>query len=229
MADRGFVWNTTPLDQLVTQAKSTIAERNQQFPYDVNVEGLTYTPVLPSGRTGDGTPPGLSEAELASYSAAMVGSWEEVISVEVLGATLETSADGCVTEGRIAVYGSLDVAYFVESEGPNAITRAANLARRSPEVVPVLESWSECMSERGYLFDDFTYARSAGLASPEGGQDIANADSECTNQVDLLSAFNREFSAQLAVFQDEHLGELERLGAARALAVERAKALLGAG
>jgi hypothetical protein len=228
MAASGFEWKTTPFDVLKTEASVSNIEDSEELPYDPRAEGVPYLvhPVSAAPKAANEVPPGASEASAARYRAAVAGDWNDVATVNVLGAELQTPRGGCLARARVEVFGSLETAFYFESEAANVVSRSRNKTRQAPEVGAALAAWQRCMASHGYNFEYFTDARLAARNDQTSALQIAQADSECATASSLRTIFVARFNQELNSFSESNLHSIVKFTEARDSAVERAKKAL---
>lgn len=225
----GFDWKETPLDIYQSQYRSARDARVGEFPYDAAIEGLPYSnpeaPIVPNVSINSGA--GLSENELEQFALVVGGSWDDVVTVDVFGTSMQTPRSGCISKARLRIFGSLEAAFFVESEAANAVSSARHATRQTPEVIEALDHWKMCMAESGHQFVDFTEARMRAHDHPSEAQAVAVADDRCTREANLGRVFDAAFNRAVDEFADSNTAALAEYQVAIDQAIEVAKDVLG--
>jgi hypothetical protein len=233
MADHGFRY--VPIDVATAEAESaaTIANRRADLPYDSAVEGASYAlPRKGPPRTfdNDAYVRGLAPSEQSAWGSAALGDPEDAVEIQVPQGTLSLPRKGCLTEGRVKVFGSLENAAQFLAGLANFRTGAIIAALAEPAVSEALGEWRTCVHSRtGRDFESFDQARQYAYDHAADAQSIAGADSDCTGSSALGSTFSAAFQRQLDQAINDNIGELEGYTEGLAVALANAKAVLSNG
>lgn len=232
MRSVGFPYEVIGYEVLVgwMQASADDAQRNQ-FPYDASIEGVPYvdpaesTPADPN----EAYIRGLDEAAQVAYGDALQGDIQNRIEVAVLGNNAGTPRDGCVSEARTALYGSLEGALVSMILTGNLAPAAHARTRSQLRVADATDLWVECMAGDGFVFANFGEARAAAYARPAEAERIARADDQCTKQSDLAATYVSEFELARSIIIEENAEQFAASQEARITAIQKAQELLAEG
>lgn len=218
MQERGFQY--VPIDLAVATAMASADDYDDiaAWPIDPAVESAGYRlPAVDDDAPfdNDAYARSLEPAQMQAWSDAALGDFDETVSVSTPdGESFEVPVDGCLSESRVATFGSIENAIMYEVGLSTIELEAASRTRSDPSVVDALSAWSTCMKEStGYNFTDFSEARALvrGDASKNGV--IAPADAECTTKTGLDKTYRDVNARKLDEVIDANLGRLEAFDA----------------
>jgi hypothetical protein len=231
MSARGFQYVPIDLATATAESAATLANRRVDYPFDPSVEGSTYAPltVAPAPSVNnDVYARTLPPSESAAWADAALGDFDDAVHVQLpTGDVLDIPKKGCLTEGRVRVFGSLEDDAMFEAGIGNLRTTAIVRTLAEPSVADALNGWVSCMHDAtGRDFDSFDQARNYAYAHQREAQVIAKADGICTASSSLRSTFVLRLNEIMAAILDENLGTLEDYDSRVKIAVETAKKLL---
>ena len=228
MTQLGFTFVAFDYESLKSSYQASARAANyERFPYDSVSEGIPYVQTvepLPEDPNAARIA-SMSEEERTVYGDALQGFITDRVAGQALGVTLETPREGCVSEARVQIYGSLENAMASLIVSSNLYNVAHQGARLSPEVASALESWIGCMAASGYDYEDFTQARQAAKANDALA--IASADSQCVEAANLSTLYRAAYEAALRdTLEIDGRAGVDALVQVRRNALSRAKDLL---
>lgn len=232
MQAQGFPYQVLDYQVLVRWMQSTADDSQRtQFPYEAAIEGLPYA-------TGSEANPGdpnashirsLDEAGQVAYGDALQGHIQNRIEVTVLGSAAGTTRDGCMSEARTSLYGSLEGALYSMFLTGNLAPVAHARMKSVPLVVDAMSKWNSCMAAEGYDFAGFGEARASAAAGLGEADRIAQADDSCTQDSDLASIYASEFQLAQEAIIEGNAEQFAMMQEVRANAIRSAQELLAEG
>ena len=227
MARSGFQYIALDLATATAISEAETANRRVDLPINPGVEGTGYQPLaeVPS-RTfdNDAYARSLGESERQAWANAGLGSFDDVTTVVLPGGiSFDIPNDGCLTEGRTTVFGSIEAALGFEAGLSRVRIDAHGRTTADEAVVAAMTEWSACMLERtGQQFRDFSQARRIASEDPTRSLSIAEADAACTIQTGLRDVYVSVLAANTQVLIDENLPLLEQYSESISDAIARA-------
>lgn len=159
---------------------------------------------------------GLPEHERARYSATLDGlSSGSMVTARLPGGrTVQASDSGCLAEAKGRLYGDFETWFQVEKIAENLSMTYVGKVLKDSRFVRALETWSTCMTSRGYDVADPPGARELltrltnGMTREESFAvevELAVAEASCANATPLAETAR-------AVRDEYHAKELRRYG-----------------
>lgn len=229
MTAKGFQYVPIDLATATTAAEIDISNRRADLPYDVSVEGSNYVPMaeLPAAPfDNDAYANTLEVGEREAWSNAALGDFDDTTNVILPGGiSFDLPKDGCLTEGRVSTFGSIEAAIGFEA-GLSRIRIDARLRTEADEqVIAAMSAWSECVEKvTGRTFAHFSDARRSAYEDPSVSQDLAVADADCTQSTQLGQVYNRTLAGYTEDLIDENAAQLETYETSILAALDQAKA-----
>ncbi len=216
---------TATLDRI---KQSADPGQRSQFPYVASIEGMPYSPRVEEVPLdlNNSYIRGLDENALVAYGDALQGDIQDRVEVSVLGNSAGTPRAGCISEARIALYGSLEDAMTSVILSGNLAPTAHARARSDPAALDALGSWADCMARVGFTFADFGEARAAAGARPDDADRIARSDDECTIETNLSATYTAAYEAARSAVIEANIEQFRAAGEARTSAIKNAQQLL---
>lgn len=213
MADAGFEFVTTPSATIAEQERQAASEVPPEYGFD-DVEaarrvgyGLadasSTSGVLPSDQANVAIYEALPQAEKARYDELLNPSLDNAITVRLDdGSEVSTSAEGCVAEARVTLYGDLAEYIKLSHVALNLRNEARARVESDESYGDSLEAWASCMENRGFQFAAWFEAYEAAINAPSREVEIAVADTSCAQEVGSVRIGNQ--------VQDKHEQEVLR-------------------
>lgn len=229
MAEQGFTYealNYEDLRSTLTEAV-TVVDR-VEFPYDPDVEGIPYA----SSKEPTHADPNvayirsLSESARATYGEALQGSIQDRATVNVLGSVVSAPRGGCQSKARTQLYGTIEDAITSLMMSANLRPSAETIAREDAGVIAAMSSWSDCMRDSGFQFDNFGAARSSAQSAPTTSERVATADGRCTATSRLGEIYRHVYNQAMQTLIDNNFSQYEATAHAQSRAIQRANALV---
>ncbi|MEU0954658.1 hypothetical protein ABZ353_20270 [Streptomyces niveus] len=151
----------------------------------------------------------LPKKERISYSLALIGSLDDMISVRTpSGGTFETPRTGCLVDASTQLYGDHERWFHANKTVTSVTPVYVPKILRDRRLTNVLKPWSRCMSESGYDYadpdglragrDSLTKGMSDGEAE-DAEVEVAVAEAGCAARTGLgttARALEREYRAK---------------------------------
>lgn len=192
---------------------------------------------------GDGGSEAMSPERQEAFDLAMNGSDESArasYTIPGVGAVMEFSREGCVAQGRVEVYGSLEDALQVKGY-INAILHEAQKVGSGAEkaIASTQDAYQECMAGNGY---DLKFPDADKYALAEFGQyrlfheepsaeeqQLAMTDYSCQQESGMVDAVNEAFFDSAAAWITSNEEEILGMAELRQEAELRSKQIINAG
>jgi hypothetical protein len=224
MQAAGFEYSAVALSTAEASARGSEEAFKQNFPFTGD-SSVSYASVGPEAvdSTNVDYLSSLSPAEQERYNLVLAGDWDDTVEVDLNGSPMATPRSGCISEARVAMYGSLEDALISQFFVGNLRNLALGNTMADPTVAAAIESWVACMGSAGFSFQSFAEARSYAYSNSNVAGVVAQADADCVAQGSLGSTFSSVYNEQLVSQIEAYQGYLEDVAAstAAALAVAR--------
>lgn len=228
----GFPYETPQYSALLERTQTSAADaRRSQFPYAAELEGIPYEPIVEAAPfdPNEAYIRSLDETALAAYGDALQGDIQDRVEVMALGNSAATPREGCVSEARTELYGSLEAALTSLILAGNLTPAAHSRARTEPDVVDAMKAWADCMRGVGFPFTEFEQASAAALAQPDDADRIARADDQCTRESELATRYTTAFEQARDAVIEANIEQFNAAARARTVAIDQAERLLAGG
>lgn len=228
----GFPFEALQYSAVLERMQTSAADaQRSQFPYVADVEGIPYEPIAEAAPFDPNVAyiSSLDETARAAYGDALQGDIQDRVEVAALGNSAATPREGCVSEARTELYGSLEDALTSLILAGNLTPAAHSRARTDSDVVDAMKAWADCMRAVGFDFTEFGQARAAALARPEDADRIARADDQCTQESDLATQYATAFEQARDAVIEANVEQFNAATRARTVAIDQAERLLAEG
>lgn len=230
MAREGFQFVPLDLATAIGIAEAREDERRADLPIDDAAEATGYIqPRVDPGRAfdNDAYANSLNDAARDAWSRAALGDFGDAITVNMPdGNQVSIPKAGCLSEARVALYGSVEDAMMFEMGIAGMRVAAMMTADADPDVVTARADWVRCMSASGWTFEHFTQARQYAYQHPDEALSVWTADRTCSRSSGLRDAFGRALQQSVEDLVDENLGLIEQYESSVDQAIDRATDLL---
>lgn len=228
MSAKGFQYVPLDLATATAAVDSDLANRRTDLPYDMSIEGSDYMPLIDAPAPAfdnDAYANSLEPGERQAWSDAALGNFDDTINVVLPGGiSFDFPKDGCLTEGRVSTFGSIEAAIGFEG-GLSRIRIDSRLRTEADqEVIAAISNWSDCMRKStGRTFAHFSDARRSAYADSSVSKAVATADASCTASTGLGEAYNRTLARHTQELIDENASQLEAYSTSILAALDEAK------
>lgn len=163
----------------------------------------------------------LTATDREKYFRALLGP-QEAAQVEIElsnGMVIATSKEGCIAEAQAELYGSVEAQLAFNGLVNEYLSAASDTGNdRDARLAPLVPDFRRCMQEQGYdvenlgvqmLADElFGKYRAPGDAPGKAEQELAVADFQCQEQIDLRGVVAESFAQGAAEWINANEGKL---------------------
>lgn len=230
MARKGFRFVPVDLATASAIAEARQDEGRADMPLDDVIETAGYHPLpLAPDRAfdNDAYANSLDDAARSAWSRAALGDFDDAVTVNLPdGNQVSIPKTGCLTEARVALFGSVEDAIMFEMGVAGIRVTAVLSADADPDVVTARADWASCMSTSGWTFEHFTQARQYASQHPDEASSVWMADRTCTRSSGMREVFGLAWQQSVEDLVDANLGLIEQYQLSIDEAIDRATELL---
>lgn len=230
MSRKGFRFVAIDIATASAIAEARQDEDRADRPLDDVIEPTGYLPLpVAPARVfdNDAYANSLDDATRIAWSRAALGEFDDAVTVNLPdGSQVSIPKTGCLTEARVALFGSAENAIMFEMGVASISVTAVTSANADPDVVTARAEWARCMSASGWAFEHFTQARQYAYQHPDEAMSVWTADRSCTRSSRLREVFGRAWQRSMEGLVDANLGVIEEYRLTIGQAIGRATELL---
>lgn len=230
MSRQGFQFVPLDLATATAIAEARTDEQRADLPIDGAVETKGYVqPRLAPAREydNDAYANALDAEARDTWGRAALGDFGDAVTVDLPdGNQVSIPKSGCLSEARVALYGSIEDAVMFEMGVSGMRFVARTTADADPDVGSARAAWESCMSASGWTFEHFTQARQYAAQHPDEASSVWSADRSCTASSGLREVFVRVLQRSIEDVVASNLGLIEQYESSVEVAIDRAAEVL---